>query len=119
MRFKETQRGDVEVFSLSGKVMGGEDLDELRRHLVEQLDQGRRFFIIHMAGVEWMNSLGLGLLIGFHVSVSKRAGRFALANVESVRRVLTHTRLIEVLDTYESCEQALQSFHAMAYDEGM
>ena len=119
MRFTETRRGDVEVFSLSGRVMGGEELEDLRRSLISALDKGQRFFIIDMGKVEWMNSLGLGLLIGFHVSVSKRAGRLALAKVESIRRVLTHTQLIEVLDTYESCNEAVESFHAMAYDDGL
>ena len=116
MRVEEIHKGNLDVFYLSGKVMGGEDVMNLCGDLKNRLTTGNKNVVIDLTNVEWTNSCGLGMLIGVHISAINAGGRLALANIESIRKLLTMTRLIEVLDTYETLDEAVRSFEVEKYD---
>jgi len=64
MKFKDFESdGGVIVLELSGKIMGGEETTMFHGKLHEYIQAGKRNFVIDLKNVEWMNSVGLGMLI--------------------------------------------------------
>ncbi|MBN1541011.1 STAS domain-containing protein [candidate division KSB1 bacterium] len=109
----ELQKSSVEqtvVFRLSGKVMGGPDATLLNETLHRVLEDGKRQIVVDLAGVEWMNSSGLGILISALTTVRNTGGDLKLAGVtERIRSLLTITKLNTVFEIHDSVQAALQS----------
>ena len=111
MKFKdfEADRGVI-VLELSGKIMGGEETTMFHGKLHEYIQAGKRHFVIDLKNVEWMNSVGLGMLISSLTTVKNAKGRLVLANITNIESILTMTRLISVFEHYDSQAAALKSF---------
>ena len=116
MQVVESRKGEITIIELSGRVMGGDDVNNLCSTMKKHVTTGGRQLLLDLGDVEWMNSCGLGMLVGVHVSATNAGGKFVLANVDNIRHLLNTTRLIEVLDVYDSREEALTSFSAEQFD---
>ncbi|MEU1842285.1 STAS domain-containing protein [Micromonospora sediminicola] len=85
----------------------------LRDRLDEVVRGGARVVVVDLAGVGFMDSSGLGVLVVAHKDLRARDGWLALAGVGgSVRRVLSVTsvdRVIGVFDTVRDAEEASPS----------
>jgi anti-sigma B factor antagonist len=110
MTLKTTSHGDVTVIDLSGNLMGGPDASALNSKLHELVDAGKTRVVLDMSGVEFMNSSGLGLLIG-GASLLKNAGgalRIAAAS-EKILALIKITKLGSVFETHPTVEAAIAS----------
>ena len=111
MRIKEKIEGDVAILSLSGKMMGGPETAELRVSVKSLLGDDITKVIIDLSKVKWMNSFGLGALMGALTSMRNADGDLRLANVtEKVQSLLMITQLLTILKNYESVDRAVASF---------
>ncbi|MCH7955660.1 MAG: STAS domain-containing protein [Candidatus Marinimicrobia bacterium] len=111
MRIKEKIEGDVAILSLSGKMMGGPETAELQKSVKSLLGDNITKVIIDVAKVKWMNSSGLGALMGAMTSMRNADGDLRLANVtEKVKSLLIITQLMTIFKTYESVDRAVASF---------
>ncbi|UCC44214.1 MAG: STAS domain-containing protein [Candidatus Zixiibacteriota bacterium] len=102
----------VTVIELSGKVMGGPDATLFHGLVQENLGRGSRDFVIDLEHVDWVNSVGLGMLIAAQLTVQRAGGRIVLANVTNIESLLTITRLITVVETFDSQDQALAALQS-------
>jgi anti-sigma B factor antagonist len=110
MDFKATQQGGVTIITLGGNLMGGPDASTINGKLHELIGAGKKFVVIDLKKVEFMNSSGLGLLIG-GVSTMKNAGgalKFANAS-EKIAGLITLAKLGPLFDLYPSVESAVAS----------
>ncbi len=108
MKFKTTHQSGVTVIALEGNLMGGPDATTLNGKLHELIDAGKTNVVIDLRGVEFMNSSGLGLLIG-GISTMKNAGgslRFANAS-EKISGIIAITKLGSLFDMYSSVDAAV------------
>jgi anti-sigma B factor antagonist len=110
MKVNDRVDGDIVVIEFAGKVIPGEDITAFHRKIRLHLDRHHKSFVIDMGQVEWISSAGLGALIGAYASVRKAEGKLVLANAKSVQSLLHLTRLTEVFEIYDSCDEAKQSF---------
>lgn len=111
MKLKDFESdGAVIVLELSGKIMGGEETTMFHGRLHEYIQAGKKKFLIDLKNVEWMNSVGLGMLISALTTVKNGKGRLVLANITNIESILSMTRLITVFEHYESRDAALKSF---------
>lgn len=110
MRFKDFDQNGVVVLVLSGKILGGEEVQHFCGKVHEALSLDRNHFVIDMKDVEWSNSQGLSMLIACLVSVTKAGGRIVLSNVTSIHDLLVMTRLDSVFEIYDNLEEAIESF---------
>ena len=81
MQIKHVTSGDVAVLHLQGKIMGGPDATSLHEKLHELIETGTRSVVIDLKDVDWMNSSGLGSLIGGLTAIRKSGGDLRLASV--------------------------------------
>jgi len=111
MTLKEKEHGNITILELSGKIMGGPDATSLNEKLHELIDKGRSKVIADLTKVSWMNSSGLGILIGGLTTMRNNKGDLKLANVtDRIQSLLIITKLITVFDTFNSLDEAIASF---------
>lgn len=110
MKFEDRLAGDIVTLEVSGKIMGGEETTMFHGKIHEYIDRKKKNFIIDLAKVDWMNSIGLGMLISALTTVRNAGGRLVLANIDKIESILTITRLISVFEHYDSADEALKSF---------
>ena len=113
MQIKHVTSGDVAVLHLQGKIMGGPDATSLHEKLNELIESGTRSVVIDLRDVDWMNSSGLGILIGGLSAIRKSGGDLRLASVtEKIEEVLRITKLDRVFDVYGSTDDAVTSYES-------
>ena len=113
MQIKHVTSGDVAVLHLQGKIMGGPDATSLHEKLHELIESGTRSVVIDLKEVDWMNSSGLGILIGGLSAIRKSGGDLRLASVtEKIEEVLRITKLDRVFDVYGSTDEAVTSYES-------
>ncbi|MFQ5498410.1 MAG: STAS domain-containing protein [Candidatus Zixiibacteriota bacterium] len=112
MKFDDFVENDVVVIDISGKIMGGEETTLFHGKIHEYIKQNKKNVIIDLAKVDWMNSVGLGMLISALTTVKNSGGRLVLANITKIESILTITRLISVFEHYDSRDAAVKSYAA-------
>jgi anti-sigma B factor antagonist len=101
---------DIVVLDISGKIMGGEETTMFHGKIHEYIQLNKKNFVLDLQKVEWMNSVGLGMLISSLTTVKNAGGRLVLANITNIESILAMTRLISVFEHYDSRQSALKSF---------
>lgn len=109
MKFEDQLKGDVVVIDVSGKIMGGEETTLFHGRIHEYIQQNKKDFVIDLTKVDWMNSVGLGMLISALTTVKNAGGRLILANITKIESILTITRLISVFEHYDTQDDALKA----------
>ena len=115
MQIEERAVGDVVVLDLKGRVTLGEG-DQLLKDKVNSLvNQGRKRIVLNLAGVPYIDSAGLGEIVGSYTTVSRQGGSLKLLNLtKKITDLLAITKLWTVFETFESEDEAVRSFSASA-----
>ncbi len=96
------------IVEASGRIESGEPCWQLRELARRLTTDGGRNFILNMAGVSYMDSAGLGLLLSIYATIRNQGGDLKLLNVgERVQELLRITNLINVFELYEDENRAL------------
>lgn len=112
MKMDEKASGDIIVLQLSGKIMGGPDASLLNDKLHELIEAGKTKVVVDLGSVDWMNSSGLGILIGGLTTMRNSGGDLKLANItDRIQSLLMITKLLTVFETFETIEEAAGSFN--------
>jgi anti-sigma B factor antagonist len=108
---KERQVGDVTVLDLKGRVRVGGATVALHRSFRSLVQEEKLLILLNLAGVTHIDSSGLGELISSHISVFNKGGEIKLVQLtETLRELMTLTKLLTVFDVYENEADALLSF---------
>jgi anti-sigma B factor antagonist len=109
----ETRVADgVTIIACQGRIQFGEDATALREELKRVLSSSRQL-ILNLSGVSYIDSGGLGTLVGVYSSARSAGADIKLVGIgQRLRDVLQITKLVTVFETYENEQQAMNSFHA-------
>lgn len=110
MKFEDHLDDNVVILDVSGKIMGGEETTMFHGKIHEYIELNKKNFVVDLAKVDWMNSVGLGMLISALTTVKNAGGRLVLANIDKIESILTITRLITVFEHFDSRDEAIKSF---------
>ena len=111
MHFDVDERNGAAVIALSGDVMGGPDGSALHDQLQQLKSEGKRNVVIDLDGVRFMNSSGLGMLIGALTTMRNAGGDLRLARVgDRVQSLLMITKLSAVFVHHDTVDEAVASF---------
>jgi anti-sigma B factor antagonist len=103
--------GGATVIALEGNLMGGPDAAALNAKLHELVESGNKHVILDLSRVQFMNSSGLGLLIGSVSTLKNAGGALKLASVsEKILALIKITKLGGVFESYPSVDAAALSF---------
>jgi anti-sigma B factor antagonist len=115
MSFKATTReiGDVIVIDMDGRITLGEGSALLRDLIRENVAKGRKKIVMNLAGINYIDSTGLGELVSGYRLVKSEGGEIKLLNLtKKVTDLLQITRLYTVFDIHNQEAQAVASFHS-------
>ena len=109
--FTERRVKDVTILDLKGRerIHGATiSLHESIRCLARE---GKIQVLLDLAWVKHIDATGLGELVSSQVTLDEKGGAFKLMHMtESVRELMTVTKLLTVFDIYDGEPEALASF---------
>ncbi len=102
---------DVAVVHMSGKLVLGPDCAGLEKLTQELLGSNQKKVVFDMAGVAYIDSTGMGVIVSCLSTVRKGGGELRLAAVpDRLRNLFKITRLDTVLAFYPTVLAAAESF---------
>jgi anti-sigma B factor antagonist len=108
---KTERDGDMVIFRLSGSLDIATS-PAARAALLEATDEGKHEIIVDLTQVEFLDSTGLGALIGSHRRALEKGGRVRFVTPDGqIARLLHITGLVRVLAVYHSLDDALRDQH--------
>jgi anti-sigma B factor antagonist len=111
MNFNVSERYNCVVIEFKGNVMGGPDAVKLNEKLHELIEDDKTNVVADLGRVKFMNSSGLGMLIGGLTTMRKAGGDLRIANAsDKIESLLVVTKLITVFDNYKSLDEAVESY---------
>src|SRR3954464_3828672 len=111
MTISERIVGDVAVIDIKGRVTAGEGAELLRDKINSLLHQGRTKLLLSLSAVDYLDSAGLGEIVGTFATVRRQGGTLKLLGLTSrIRDLLSITKLLTVFETFDSESEALGSF---------
>lgn len=111
MNYKINERYNCVVIEFKGDVMGGPDTVKLNEQLHKLIDEGKKNVVVDLSKVKFMNSSGLGMLIGALTTMRNAGGDLRIANAtDKIESLLMITKLITVFQHFKSVDEAAASF---------
>jgi anti-sigma B factor antagonist len=100
---------DIAVLVIGGP-MDVETTPRLRDHLVRLIDEGRHRLVFDLSGVDFIDSIGLGAIVGLVHRLRPHDGSLAMAAPSpQARNVLQITQLVRVVSVCDTLEAALSA----------
>lgn len=108
----ETRVADgITIVSCHGRIIFGEESGALREALKQVLTSTREI-VLNLSGVNYIDSGGLGTLVGVYSSARSNGADIKLAGLgQRLRDVLQITKLVTVFEVYDTEQQAIAAFH--------
>ncbi|MGL4730065.1 MAG: anti-sigma F factor antagonist [Clostridium sp.] len=84
---------------------------ELRNKIDDKMDvEGTMKLIMNFSGVSFMDSSGIGAVIGRYKKLSMRGGKLCVTNLKpSIKKVFELSGLFKIIDVYEDVTDAAKS----------
>lgn len=99
------------VLSILGAIQGGPDADDFQAVIRGLVAEGRANVLLDLESVNWINSTGLGVIIGGYTTLKRAGGSMKLLNLtERVESLFAVTKLNLVFEVYTDEVVALRSF---------
>ena len=106
-----TNNKNVDVVSLTGKLISGPEVGELHSAIKSCLEERTNMIVINLEDMKWMGSVGIGILICCLTTVRNAGGDLKLAGLnDKIISLLATTKLDNVFEIYPTTKQAIESF---------
>lgn len=108
IRFKE--RNGTLIVHMSGE-LDHHSAEESRIRIDNKIDElGVHSILFDFSGVNFMDSSGIGVVIGRYKKVSDFGGRTGIINMKpAIKRIFEMGGLFKIIKEYKSLEEALES----------
>jgi len=111
MRIEKLAEGGVAILHPKGSLIGDKETDELRNGLEQLKREGNTRAVVDLSKVRYINSTGIGVLIGGYSDYSQRGGKIKLCGLsDTLENVLIITKLTAVFDIHPNVKEALAGF---------
>jgi anti-sigma B factor antagonist len=108
----ESPAGPSTVIDLHGE-LDTYSCPSVREKIVSLVEQGKKRLLLNMGGVEYIDSAGLGTLVGGLKRASENGGQLKIVNANAqIQKVFNITGLVRVFEQFDGEEEALRSFNA-------
>jgi anti-sigma B factor antagonist len=107
----ERRIGGVTVLALTGRLVLEEGDAPLRERIDGLVQEGRTEIVLNLHDISYVDSCGIGAVVGKFVSLKRRGGHLKLVCPSlRCRHVLEITHLLPVFEVFETDEEAIASF---------
>jgi len=103
--------GDARILDCSGQITLGEGTMVIRNTVRDILQAGAKKIVLNLAGVNYIDSSGVGELVSTFTTVVNKGGQLKLLNLtKKIRELLAITKLLTVFDVSDDEKALLASF---------
>jgi anti-sigma B factor antagonist len=103
--------GHVTILDVAGRIVLGDEIHHLREAVRGLVAEGKKKIILNLAEVDYIDSSGVGELVGNFTTVRNSGGELKLLNLtQKVKDVLHVTKLYTVFDIRDNEFTAVKSF---------
>ena len=109
MKIQTDTRDGVVVLKPIGRIIGPAS-DEFRRAIFEEMKGSMESpnFLFDFAGVSRIDSVGIGVLTGLHVSIAHRGGHVGVINIsDNISSTLVMAKLITMFKHFKNEGEAI------------
>ncbi len=111
MSYKISEKYNCVVIEFKGKIMGGPLAESFRDDLHKLIEAGKKEVIVDLGKVTFMNSSGLGLIIGGLTTMKNAGGDLKICQADKrIESLLMVTQLISVFDHYRTLDEAIKAY---------
>jgi stage II sporulation protein AA (anti-sigma F factor antagonist) len=108
LKVKFTNKGSVLVIKISGE-LDHHSAEYFRQKIDSEIIKSTtRDIIFDLSNLDFMDSSGIGVLMGRYKNISKFNGRAVIVNPgKQIRRILEMSGILKIMKVYSNSEQAL------------
>ncbi len=111
LKINTREVGKVTILDIEGRIVLGDEIGDLRTAVRNLIGEGRKKIILNLAAVDYIDSSGVGELVGSFTTVRNAVGELKLLNLtQKVHDVLHVTKLYTVFDIKDDEFTAVKSF---------
>lgn len=111
MKFGMEKQGDVVVIELKSSLEGGPDTFDLKDEVKARLGEGSRKFVLDMEKAGFVNSTGIGVVVGAYSSIKHTGGQLNICGVsDRARRAFVVTGVWQLFNVFGTRDEALAGF---------
>jgi anti-sigma B factor antagonist len=111
MKMSQRSQNDVLILYPEGKITLGDGDQELGEAVRTALDQGARKLVINFEKVSYLDSSGVGELVGCYTSIKNKGGELRICGLNSrIFGLIKMTSLHSVFDVKDAEAEAIAGF---------
>ena len=113
LRIVERVADGITILDMSGKLVLDDGDSVFRDRVTDLLARGQKQILVNMQDVTYIDSAGVGALVGKMLSVRRSGGDLKLLHLTPrSNRVMTITKLLTVFEAFADEAEAVRSFKA-------
>ncbi|BDU73625.1 STAS domain-containing protein [Mesoterricola silvestris] len=111
MKITKRDHEGITILYPEGKITLGDGDQELGEAVRTVLEAGSRRIILNLSKVSYLDSSGVGELVGCYTSIKNKGGELRICGMNSrIFNLITMTSLHSVFDVKETEEESLAGF---------
>src|SRR5690349_19886829 len=115
MKITPRAEDGITIVDLNGRITLGDDIAAFRNAMAILVAAGHKRVLLNLRDVPYIDSSGIGELVGAFTSIQRTGGELKLLNLtQKVRTLLQVTRLYSLFDVKEDEASAILSFSETA-----
>ena len=108
---QQHEREGVLVLTMKGRIVVGKEATALREKVTDVTGAGQKNLVFNLAGVDFIDSTGLGALVMCFTTMRKIGGNVKLVNLNKRNiELLVMTRLATAFEIFTDEQDAVNSF---------
>jgi anti-sigma B factor antagonist len=109
---QQREREGIVILDLKGRITVGPEASALRDRISALTAENKRNLVLELAGVDYIDSTGLGALVMCATSLRKGGGNLKLLNLKRRNiELLVMTKLATVFEIFTDEQDAINSFY--------
>ena len=117
MQISERSAGHVTILDLDGRFVLEDGVTPFIERMNDQIRKGRKKILLNFERVTYLDSAGVGAIVWKYVTARKQDADVKLLNLtRRSHNVLMVTKLLTVLEAFDSEQEAIDSFVERAKD---
>lgn len=110
MKLNVSKKGDVAILKCVGS-LDADNIASFKRVAYEMLEKGTIKYVLDASGVDFVDSMGLGVLISLLRRVKQKDGDIKIASLTpDVKTIFEITKLYRLFDVYGTPKEAVEKF---------
>jgi anti-sigma B factor antagonist len=112
LEIHQREREGIAILELKGRITVGAEASALREKVTSLIAAGERNLVLEMAGVDYIDSTGLGALVICVTTLRKNGGNVKLVAVNRRNiELLVMTKLATVFELFTDEQDAVNSYY--------